>query len=422
MNKKLIKKVPKGPGVYLFKDEQGNIIYVGKSLSLKARVRQYFNNSQKDPKTQRLVKNITDVEYIETPSEQKALLLETKLIKQHQPKYNMRLKDSKSPLYIGISNEKYPRIYLLRQPSEKNNLKTWFGPFPNSRTAKKAIRFIRKIFPFRSCKNMPKNSCLYADINLCPAPCINKDIDYKKTIANISKLLQGKDEKLYKELEEKMIKQAKLLNFEEAAKIKKQLQLLNYFFSGWKTPEGKANKTHIFDKLHQLLVKYQKIDPLLVHRLEAYDIANLGQKYTSGSMSVFVGEKPEPKEYRRFKIRSVDLPNDPAAIKEVVSRRFKHREWNFPQVILIDGGKTQLSAAYKALKDKNIKRIGIIGLTKEEETLVIPLISDWKIKGWKYLNLPPDSNLLQTLQFARDEAHRFAQKYHHLLHKKEMLS
>lgn len=419
--KEKIKKIPLKPGVYLFKNKQGKIIYVGKAMSLRTRVNQYFTKRERSPKRKQLVNKIADVDYILTSSEKKALLLETKLIKQHQPKYNSRLKDSKSPLYIAITKEKAPRIYLIRRPQEKKNLQYWFGPFPSSQAAKESLRFIRKIFPFRSCKNMPDSPCLYHHINLCPAPCTKNIPQYKKTINKIIRFLEGENKQLTKEMEQQMHQAAQKLNFEKAEKIKQQLQSLKYFFTGWKRPDTKkASSTNPFDRLHRLLVKHQQIDPLIVHRLEAYDIANIQSKYTAGAMSVLLEGKPEPKEYRRFKISNIQLPDDPNAIKQVLFRRFKHKEWNFPQAVLIDGGKQQVRAALRALNQRNIKGIGLLGITKEEEILVIPQLQQYEIVGWKTIKLEKESPLLQSLQFARDEAHRFAQKYHHLLQEKDL--
>lgn len=420
-----LKSLPLKPGVYLFRDAKNQIIYIGKALSLKHRVASYFQNKNHDPKTKELVKNIADIQTILVNSEFEALLLEAKLIKQHQPKFNVNLKDDKSYLYILISKEDPQRIYVGRKSDIKEGNFFWYGPFTTSADAREILRVLRRIFPYRSCKNLPKKPCLYYHLKLCPAPCYYPVSNYQETVKKIRQILSGKTQLLLKSLEKKLKQEAKNLNFEEAAMVKKQIDAITAITLSWKNiPQEKKDKNTALQELRKILVDYQGIDPLTLKRIEGYDISNLGNKIIVGSMVVFDEGEPNKSQYRMFNLKeNLQGQDDPEGIRKIIERRFKHQDWVFPQLILIDGGKTQVSAAFFSLKKYKIEsQISLLGITKEEEVLIIPKITNHEIVSWKSIKLKRSSAALQLLQSVRDEAHRFAQNYYKLLYQKRFFS
>ena len=418
-----LKQLPKKPGVYLFRNSNSKIIYIGKALSLKNRVKSYFQNKHKDPKTQELVQNIADLEFIVVNSEFEALLLEARLIKQHEPKYNIIQKDSKSYLYIVIGKEFPNRIFTARWGELNQSLLDWYGPFPSSTDARRILKTLRRIFPFRTCKNLPKSPCLYLHLNLCPGVCVTKN-DYEKTITHLRQILSGKTNKLIKELEKEMKSAAKALEFEKAWLIKNQVNSLHRLTEGWRSvPKEKQESSRAIFELRKILVKYQGTDPISLSKIEGYDVSNLGTDIIVGSLVSFIDGEPDSSLYRKFNLKYNQLgQDDPESIKNILRRRFNHSEWIYPQLVLIDGGKTQVSAAFGALKEKGLLgQISLLGLTKEDEVIVIPRIEKERITQWKLLRLSRRSPELQLLQAIRDEAHRFAQKYYQRRHRQNLL-
>jgi len=424
-----LKSAPSKPGVYFFKNKAGQIIYIGKALSLKHRLKSYFAKNITDPKTKLLVSQINNFEYQIVSSEFEALLLEAKLVKDHQPKYNLQLKDGKRPLYIAITKKPY-RILSLRQPELENNLLDWFGPFPSSSSVKLVLTTIRRIFPYCSCKKIPKKQCLYSHINLCPGYQNLSSEQYFKNIKQVRKILAGKTQKLLKSLKKSMNQSAKLQNFEQADIFKKRLQSLEYVTQTWKNiPKDNLSKPKALHKLQKLIVKYQGIDPSTINKIEGYDISNLSSQIIVGGMVSFINGLAEKSMYRKFKINftatihgqlKMHQQNDPLAIYQIIKRRLQHPEWIYPQIILVDGGKTQISAAYKALREKGMSlKISLLGLSKKNETIVIPKIKKQGIVTWKILNYSPRSEVRQLLEQVRDESHRFAQNYYKTLHYKK---
>jgi len=423
-NQKLInkiKKLPCQPGVYIFKDKKKKIIYIGKALSLKTRVQSYFQKGHQNLKTKLLVQQIAELDYQTTRSEFESLLLEAKLIKEHQPKYNLRLKDNKRYLYIAITKKPY-RVLSLRRPELAENLLDWFGPFPSSAAVKEVLRLLRRIFPYCSCRKIPKRQCLYFHLKLCPGYQNLSQPEYKKNIQALRRVLKGKTTSLLRILERKMKKAAQNLKFEEAQKYKEQITHLKNLSQGWQpfsTKEWSEEKALLL--LRRLLVKYQGISPMTLKKIEGFDIANLGQKIIVGSMVTFLDGQPEKGLYRKFKIKNQKKQNDPASIHQVIKRRLNHPEWLYPQLLLIDGGKPQVSAGFEALREKNLcQQIAILGLAKKEEKIVVPQIKNNQIIKWHLLHYSPRSPVLKLLQQIRDEAHRFAQSYYHLLQKQEI--
>lgn len=418
---KVYKNLPNKPGVYIFKDKSGNVLYVGKAINLKNRVKNYFRENQENVRIANLLKKIAKIDFVKTASEFESLFLEARLIKQYQPKYNVQLKDDKRYLYVGLTNEKYPKVCFVRQP-ELEKLSVWYGPFPTARAIRDTLRLIRRIFPFRSCKKLPKSTCLFYQLKLCPGMCVQKVPAYRQTIKSLKLLLSGQNEKLMIDLQKKMMQAASKLEYEEAALLKKQIQMMENLWQNYKRlPEGEVVQKKL-ESLRRLLTAKQGFEPFLIQRLEAYDVANLGQKIVVGAMVVFLEGEPGNKAYRQFKIRG-SFEGDPEALKEVLLRRLNHPEWIYPQVILVDGGKGQVSAAFKALKEKNLSgQIGLVGLAKREETIIIPKIQKGKIISWSLINFDAHELGLQLLQQARDEAHRFAQRYYKKLHRRVTFS
>jgi len=434
-SRNLYEHLPKSAGVYLFKDNVRKVLYVGKALNIKNRVKNHFSNKDDELRHQNLILQVEKIDFQTVSSELEALLLEARLVKQYRPKFNERLKDDKRYLYVGISKEKYPRIYLLRKPEIEENLADWFGPFPTASALKEILRLLRRIFPYRSCKsrispnlpnipnipNLPHKSCLYYHLRLCPAPCINLVENYSQIIQKIRLFLNGDIKPLLNLLTKQMNEASASLKFEEAQVAKRQIEMLENLLQRRPKSADEEKTSKQVGQLKDLLIHYQGFDPFIVHRIEAFDVSNLGKEITVGSMVAFIEGEPAPDQYRQFKIVGI-IQNDVEALKQIILRRLNHQEWIFPQVILVDGGKGQVSAAFAALKQKDLtSKIGLLGLEKKFETIIIPKIEKGKIISWKSLSFSSTSPVLQLLQHIRDESHRFAQRYYKKLHKKTIL-
>lgn len=540
-----LRGLPPTPGVYLFKDAEGNIIYVGKAASLRHRVSSYFGAGQKlTPKIQRMVSRVADLEYFVTASEQEALILELNLIKRHHPRYNVRLKDDKTFPYLKIDlGEDWPRVHITRRLEENGG--RYFGPFASAKSIRQTLKLLKGIFPFRSCArqitgNDPR-PCLDYDMGHCLAPCIGKASrkEYDEVIKQVILFLEGKQEKVVKQLESRMNKAAENMDFEKAARLRDQIQaveevvegqriaarvkgeqdvvafandrdqayvqvffirnsqligresfvlqgtryeepgqimasFIQQFYAsaphippllllqhpvadtatlqGWlqaKRGSGvkiqvpqRGNKKQLVDivaqnarqgleqlKIKQLAspkalsaaleeIKKELNLPHPPNRIEGYDISDIQGAAAVGSMVVFDKGKPKPAHYRRFKIKTVSGVDDYAMLSEVLKRRFKRAgaasgSWAImPDLVLIDGGKGQLSAALSAMREMGVESVPAAGLAKENEELFIP-------KRSKPIVLPPSSPGLQLLQRLRDEAHRFALGYHQRVRKRE---
>lgn len=428
--KNLVKKIanlPNLPGLYFFKNAKGQIIYIGKSINLKNRVKSYWQKTnQLGPWTQKMVSEIANVGVKVLDSEFEALLKEAKLINQYQPYYNIRSKDDKSFLMIGISHKKYPRVYTFRKTEPK--LKIFFGPFPSANEVRLVLKTIRRIFSFRSCRTLPKKPCLYYHLKLCPGCCLGiNEKDYQKTIKKIIRFLNGDTKGLLRQLTKEMSEASKKLDFENAKVSKRQIEAIKYITFNWQSL-GKDSLTMELnaDKNIKLVKEIKMIFPQLkqLKRLEAYDISNLCGFEAAGSMVVFNKTKrgffPNKNQYRKFKIKTTSKPDDVGMIYEIISRRLNHPEWSYPNLIIIDGGKGQINAGFNVLREKNLsQQILILGLTKEEEIIIKPKIIDKIIIDYQAIKLPKNSLLLQLIQQLRDESHRFAKKYHLWLRKKK---
>jgi excinuclease ABC subunit C len=422
------KTLPNQPGVYIYKNSQKKIIYIGKAVNLKKRVSQYFQTDRAlGYKTSHLVSEISDIDFRVVGSEIEALILESSLIKQYRPKYNSQLKDDKSYIYITFTKDNFSLI----KPAFKSTLNQndiFYGPFPDSRSVKMLLKTIRHIFPYYSKKHKSKK-CLYCHLGLCPGVNPNPK-EYRSNISNIKKILTGNFKKLIKKLTVEMINASKIDNFELAKTRRDQITAVKYVVSGWQ------NLSHLYQDIELKEDKFQKATAELklilspyfpnlskINRIEAYDISNMGSKYFVGAMTVFQNCKIDSSQYRQFKINTKVTPDDQFMIKEIIYRRLKHHEWDYPDLILVDGGKPQVSAAIQAFESTiyNLRStICILGLAKKQETIVIKTN---KMAGlpadWLEINLPKNSPSLQLLQQLRNEAHRFSNRYRKTLIKKQ---
>jgi len=400
-----LKNLPDSPGVYIYKNQAGEIIYVGKAINLKKRVSQYFlGRDALGPKTQSLVSQIDSIETHLVGSEIEALILESSLIKKYTPKYNCLLKDNRSYLYICITKEKIPRIFTAhfsRLPTQADI----FGPFPNSSAVHSLLKTLRKIFPFRSQERHPPRPCLYCHLGLCPGP--NPDpVVYRQNIQKIKKILNGKFTSLLSSLAREMKQASKNQDYENALQLRRQLDALTYITSGWHNLKSMFENINLSDdknsqainELETVLKPYFDIDK--IKRFEVYDISQLGNKYFVGAMAVWQHGHIDKSQYRKFKIKSKQIADDQFMLREVVSRRLRHPEWPLPDLIVVDGGKAQVSSV------TTITDIPLIGLAKKFETIVLR-----HKNRWLEFNLPQNSSALLLLENLRNEAHRFANAY-----------
>lgn len=405
-----IKFIPLTSGIYLMKDSEGKVIYIGKAVSLRKRVQSYFRKpASKMSKTDILVSNIRHVDFVETASEAEALILEASMIKQYTPKFNVELRDDKSYPFIEITKEEYPRITVVR-PARKNPKSLYYGPYVEPRLIREALSLIRKIFHFRTCDPFPDKECLDYHLGLCDAPCIQhiSKKDYLKNIRHVKLILEGKKDELYRGLRKEMEILSQKQDYEGAAKTRDQLQAIGALYSGTKDINYYKEAEQLQRALHL---------PRRPERIETFDISNIMGNQAVGSLVSFFNGKPDKNNYRRFRIKDVEGIDDFRMIAEIVRRRYgrlQHEGRLFPDLIIIDGGKGQLSAAVKELKILGVE-IPIIALAKRLEEIYMPGKRD-------PIRFTPDSLGLKMLQRCRDEAHRFALKYHCLLRSRRFLN
>jgi excinuclease ABC subunit C len=508
--------VPKSAGCYLFKDSKDKIIYIGKAKNLQKRVKSYFQNKIHDTKTQQLIKNITDYEFIATDTEVEALILENNLINKHKPKYNIDLKESNRYSYLKLTNTKYPQLIVYRGKDCKSNC---FGPFVYAGQRNDLQKLLIRLFKIRTCKRLPKKECLRYHINLCSAPCTNKisEEDYNNQIAKVKEVLKGNINNLLNNLKLKMKSYSKEKSFEKALILRDEITALDYlkekqkaqrqikydedilsfiqknnkiyliifnvykgmllnkkefnfdenpnffeefillFYSKNPIPKeiilpkdiSQSLKKYLEDKKKEKIIfsvpkigekkhllnlvekniqlsffssetKLQELKDILnletlPTTIECFDISHISGSSMVGSMIQFKNGLPNNANYRRYKIQTTTQVDDFKALYEVVTRRYiklKSEKLPFPDLIVIDGGKGQLSSALKALNDINVK-IPIISIAKRLEEIFIP-------NQEKSILLNKNNKGLQLIQSLRDEAHRFAINYNRLLRKKEL--
>ena len=526
------KRFPTKPGVYLMRNNEDTIIYVGKAKNLRNRVRSYFTG-RKDVKTRVLVTHIEDINHIVCSNEYEALLLENSLIKEHKPRYNINLKDGKTYPVIRITNEEFPRVFRTRRVVQDGS--EYFGPYPDVHALDTYLELIERLFPLRKCRGPIKkreHPCLYYHINRCVAPCAGKinQEDYQAQVDRIRRLLSGDVDQMVTELHQEMQKAGEELRFERAAtirdsivaieRLKERQQVVDFdpdardyismkedngpcsivvfqmragrlagsesfftnaveerpdtlqefilqYYEGLRTPparlfvdadvqiewlqsyfmdqhgvpvqvvtsyEGRDGavmrmvqenasqdlERHLREKGNipalEELQKVLELDDLPL-RIEGFDIAQLSGKHTVASLISFLNGVPDKSNYRTFGIRSLEGQiDDFEAMREAVARRYTrviNERLPKPHLILIDGGKGQVSAARSVLDSLGLQKVPVVGLAKRNEELFLPGKSDPVV-------LPAGSPPLRVLQFVRDEAHRFATNHNQRLRSKDV--
>ena len=451
-----IREFPTGPGLYFMKDADDVVLYIGKAKNLRSRVASYFQPSSnleasRGPHIVEMVNKVDHVDYLEAESEVDAMLKEARLIKDVRPLYNMDLMDDKTFPYLEITTrENFPGVYITRKPHEKGTL--LFGPFTNVSDLRAVLVELQKAFQFRTCNleikaDDPKRRffrpCLLHSIKQCTAPCgarIEKE-EYKKIIRDFIRFLRSKRSTVLRELQQQMEAAAKNLEYERAASLRDRIRLVESLDERG-TPSEHVQPEAFAPDPTEALVKLREIlqVPGQVRIIEGIDIANIGGAEAVGSLVKFIDGRPFKNGYRRFRIKSVKGIDDYAMIAEVVRRRYKYAlrgEELWPDLILIDGGLGHLRAAEAALKEMiaHVAQPPSAGSTPEgrgatwgepPQTKLASIAKreeDIYLQGSPQpLKLPAHSPVRKLLQYVRDEAHRFAQHYHHILRTKKMLN
>lgn len=534
--------LPDSPGCYLMKNKDGTIIYVGKAKVLKNRVRSYFTGSH-DGKTQLLVSEIRDFEYIVTASNMEALILECNLIKEHHPRFNILLKDDKTFPYIKITNEPHPRLEVTRRVL-KDKAK-YFGPYPNAYAAQQTKKLLDRMYPLRKCNVMPKEVCLYYHIGQCLAPCVQEVAKetYETMIQEITSFLSGGHEEIKKELQRKMHEAAEELHFERAKELRDQIINIDALMEkqkitvndakdrdvfgyavdkGWMCVQilymrqGKMIERHAsvfpffgeaYGDFMSYVTQYYSDNPALpqeillpekpedqedpgaldaptalqewlgvktlvpqrglkrqmtkmaeenarvsldekfrlierdeertskaaenlgkaiglesVSRIEAFDNSNIQGTNPVSAMVVFIDGKPAKKEYRKYKVKTVQGPDDYETMREVIRRRYERvlkENLPRPDLIVVDGGKGQISAATDVLENELGLYIPVCGLVKDAKHKTAQLMA---FDPPEPVLLPRDSQEFYLLQRIQDEVHRFAISFHREQRAKSMVT
>lgn len=426
-----IRHLPKTPGVYLFKDGQGRVLYVGKAKDLRSRVSSYFQNSTdllatRGPEIAHMASLAVDLDFLDCETEVDALLQENRLIKDIQPPYNERLRDDKTFPYLEITtSDDFPGVYVTRKPRLKGS--KLFGPFTNAAGVRDAVNALQKVFKFRTCeleivdgdeRRRYFRPCLLHSISRCTAPCADRIAkeEYRKDIERLKKFLASKRSVVLRQLNREMEQAARHREYEIAARLRDEIKALEALsLSG--DPNADVQPEVFYIDPAEGLAKLGEILDLdrAPRSIEGIDIANLHGGESCGSLVCFIDGKPFKNGYKRFRIKTVEGVDDYAMIREVVLRRYRHAaegEELYPDVILIDGGLGQLHAALSAFDEMNIAPPMVISLAKREEEIYIQARS-------KPVRLARNHPALRLLQQVRDEAHRFAQHYHHLLRRKK---
>ncbi len=405
-------RLPEHPGAYLMYGARGNLLYVGKAANLRRRVTSYFLKAH-ESRIERLVDEIRRIDYRETDTAIEALILEAELIKKLRPPYNVKEKDDKSFLFVEITKEEFPRVLLVRGKDIREDVPALsrverFGPFTSAGSIREALRILRRIFPWSEHesgkrqvirdKNKP---CFDYEIGLCPGTCAGlvTKTDYAKTVRRVRAIFRGRKKDVLRSLKGDMRTASRALRFEEAAAARKKIFAL----------------THIQDVAliqdDRIVAPHERVKAPF--RIEGYDISNISGKDAAGSMVVFEDGEPKRDSYRKFRIKGVAGPDDFAMLEEVIARRLKHLppkgDWPKPDLILVDGGAGQITAARKALRAAGVS-IRLIGMVKGKDR-----------KRTDILGIVPTGVAKEVLVRVRDEAHRFAIRYHRALRQKIFL-
>lgn len=427
-----IKSFPSACGVYIFWENK-TPIYIGKAINIKARLLSHFANAQADAKEAAILEKADTISILQTDSEFNALILEAQLIQKHLPKYNTIWKDNKSYLYIKITiKDTYPKILITRK--ERDGASLYFGPFSGTKVARNLIYQIRRSIPFCTHEKLSSRVCFESKIKLCN-PCPNylnqiKDInpelykslykEYKTNIRKVINVLKGKSTIVISELEKEMKLKTKDGEYEQAMELRDKINdltnLLNHHSFSQFSIEYLLANTHQqqLDSINQFMKKYfNEADQNEIGRFECYDISNLMGTNPTASMVVFNEGKPDKKNYRKFKIKTVKGISDFAMMNEVLQRRFRHKEWDQPRVLIMDGGKPQVRVGLKVKNLLNIKT-PLIGIAKHPDRIIIGN------ESLQTVYFDSDNSLFQMIQHLRDESHRFAKKYHTYLRTTKM--
>lgn len=419
-------QLPCTPGVYLFKDEGGRILYIGKARDLRKRVGSYFPQKAQgltafgeteglhSPKIAVMVKRIFDVEVIETRTEVDALLLEAELVRKHEPRYNTQLKDDKSFPLLKLTGDPFPRLVVTRNRTERKA--TYYGPYTDAKLLREAVRIINSIFPIRKCRTLPKRACLYFHIGQCVAPCIKPEVkpQYAWLMREIKSFLGGGRKSLIDYLGDRMKKAASEYRFEDAQFFKEQIEALGWFRKkrfDLKRPQGGIGLRATLELKEVLDLRR------LPEKIVCFDVSNIQGAEAVASKVCFYRELTHPLEYRRYKIKTVKGIDDYAMIQEALRRMVvgvkEGRESSLPDLIVIDGGRGHLNRARQVLESENCSEAEVISIAKRFEFVFSP-------KQNVPLVLPSGSSALRLLQKIRDEAHRFAIAYHRRLREKKL--
>ena len=429
-----IKSFPTGPGLYFMKGSADKVLYIGKAKNLRSRVSSYFQQGgdlvfSRGPKVSEMISKVKTVDFLETETEVDAILQEARLIKDIRPPYNTVQVDDKTFPYLEITTgEDFPGVYITRKPRPRGS--RLFGPFAGAKDLRGVLVVLQKIFKFRTCKlDISEKDqkrkffrpCLLYSIKQCTAPCATKidNREYKKLITDLIKFLRSKRSTILRQLKKQMAEAAGAFAYEKAAMYRDRIRLIERLDRRGTPDEDvqpevfAADPAGALEKLQNLL---QNSQPVRI--IEGIDVACIAGAEAVGSLVKFIDGRPFKSGYRRFKIKTVKGIDDYAMIAEVVKRRYKYAlrgEELWPDLVLIDGGLGHLRAAEAAFRQMNAPIPKIASIAKREEEIFLQGKS-------KPLKLPAHSPVLKLLQYVRDEAHRFAQHYHHILRSKKMLN
>lgn len=346
-------------------------------------------------------------------------MLEAKLIQKYTPKYNVRFSDNKAYPLIKITiKDKYPKVLISRRMDDSSCI--YFGPYPNTNALRSVLKIVRRIFPYQSTANHPKKICLYNHLGLCPCPEVTSDPTYRTNIRHLIGFLNGDTKKVLKNLEKERDEYSKALEFEKAKESQRKLEAIKIvtspFYKPFEYEENPNFKEDVrakeLEELQEIL-RRNRIKIKSLERIECYDLSVISGKHATGSLVVFTKGEKDSGWYRRFRIRREGAPDDFAMMREVVRRRLAHKEWPMPDLLIVDGGKGQVSAASRVLKENKMD-LPLIGLAKREEIIITTDL--------KEIVLPKDSKVLHLVMRIRDEAHRFAITYHRILRSKSFFS
>ena len=413
-----LKTLPSSPGVYFHKNADGEVIYVGKAAVLKNRVRQYFQNTEKDPKTTALVNEIAMTDWLVVDTEMDALFLESEMIKRYMPKWNILLRDDKTVSYVRIDmKSEIPYVTLTRNPEGDNA--EYIGPFYAKKTVNDALRILRKVFPYYI-KPYDGKKSLDTDLGLTPGIEIKKSTpkEYKKDLRKLIKYLEGGRKTLLTEIEKEMKYAAAEGKYEEAAKLRNQL----FNLQGLRKKIVFSDKEFMDISSDEALKQLKELLNLkeVPKRIEGYDISHQSGENVVGSMVVFINGVSDRAEYRKFKLRT-QKNDDTGNLREVLERRLKHDEWAFPDLIILDGGEGQINAVKDLLREKNIPVIGRNKSGDHTRNAKVVIVIPSENGHFEELEINPESHVAKLIARIDEESHRFAITYHRLLKRKNML-